>query len=90
MRVFDAETGKECGRQCWHVKTARSEPSWASVDAQTNCVVNYGEEAWRSVGYVAADEKGMPVWVPVEAVEGEGGGRDNEMGRRIRERPRKF
>jgi len=70
MRVFDVETGKECGRQCWHLKTARSEPSWASVDAQTNCVVNYGEEAWRSVGYVAADEKGMPVWVPVEAVEG--------------------
>jgi WD40 repeat protein len=69
VRIYDTQTGMECGPQCWHVKSPRGEPSWASVDPKTNAVLNYGEEAWRSVGYVVPDDDGMPTWLPVEAVE---------------------
>jgi WD40 repeat protein/uncharacterized protein YjbI with pentapeptide repeats len=71
LRIFDAATGMECGMQGWHLKAPRGEASWASVDPETNRVSQYGENAWRSVGYVVSDEAGMPVWVPVEAVGGD-------------------
>ena len=69
VRVFDVEAGEEVGPRCWHLKTPRSEASWAVVDPKTNAVLKYGEEAWRSVGYVVPDEDGMPMWLPVEAVD---------------------
>ena len=72
LRIFDAQTGTECGMQCWHLKPPRNESSWASVDPETKRVLKYGEDAWRSVGYVVPDETGMPLWVPVEAVDAAG------------------
>jgi hypothetical protein len=41
--------------------------SWASLNPVQNELLGYGEEAWRSVGYVVPDEKGLAMWVPVEA-----------------------
>jgi len=69
LRIWDAETGVECGMQCWHLQSRRDEPTWATVDPKTGYVLNYGKDAWRSVGYVVPDDGGMPMWVPVEAVE---------------------
>ena len=68
-RIWCAETGTECGPQLWHLRAPRGEPTWASVDPKTGYVLKYGEHAWRYVGYVIPDEDGLPMWIPVEAVE---------------------
>ena len=57
----------ETGPRCYHLKPPHSEPTWASYDPVHQRVLGYGEDAWRSVGYVVHDETGMPMWLPIEA-----------------------
>lgn len=63
VRVFDAQTGTECGMQRWHLHAPPDQPSWATVEPKTQSVVKYGEDAWRLVGYLVPDddENGMPL-----------------------------
>ena len=69
ISVFDAETLTETGPRCYHLQPPHSAPSWVSYDPVHRRVLGYGEDAWRSVGYVIPDEMGMPMWWPVEAFE---------------------
>jgi WD40 repeat protein/uncharacterized protein YjbI with pentapeptide repeats len=72
VSFFDAATLRETGPRCYHLEAPHDEPSWATVNPVTNLVLNYGKDAWRSVGYVVPDETGYPMWLPVEAVELDG------------------
>ena len=67
ISLFDAATLTETGPRCYHLKPPHSGPTWASIDPVHNRLLGYGEDAWRSVGYVIPDETGMPMWLPIEA-----------------------
>ncbi|MBZ5620423.1 MAG: NACHT domain-containing protein [Acidobacteriia bacterium] len=67
ISIFDAATLTETGPRCYHLKPPHSKPTWASFDPLHNRILAYGEDAWRSVGYVIPDETGMPMWLPIEA-----------------------
>ncbi len=67
VSIFDAETLSETGPRCYHLQPPHSGPTWASFDPLQSRILGYGEDAWRSVGYVIPDETGMPVWLPIDA-----------------------
>jgi WD40 repeat protein len=69
--IFDANTLAEVGPRCYHLTPPHSEPTWASYDPVRRKVLGYGEGAWRSVGYVIPDEAGTPMWLPLEAFDGD-------------------
>jgi hypothetical protein len=64
---FDAATLIEIGPRCYHLYPPHSGPTWASLDPVGNQILGYGEDAWRSVGYVIPDAEGIPMWLPLEA-----------------------
>jgi len=74
VSLFDAATLTETGPRCYHLKPPHSGPTWAAYDPVHQRVLGYGEDAWRSVGYVVPDETGMPMWLPIEAFEDDGEG----------------
>jgi WD40 repeat protein len=72
VSTFDAVTLAETGPRCHHMWPPHRQPTWASVDPVHNRLLGYGEDAWRSVGYVVPDETGMPMWLPIEAFADDG------------------
>jgi len=67
ISIFDAATGTETGPRCYHLHPPHSKPTWADLDPVNNKILGYGEDAWRSIGYMIPDEDGNPMWLPIEA-----------------------